>query len=365
MAALEKGDIPETMDISYYPSEDPSAEVNTGSTKKTVTVNLREVLADLTEGEALNATQAAIWSFSNGSQAVLNGEDGVVMSGLLYTGVGRGNTLGPESAARMQALYKWLINLEPQGKNDVIINEDNYIDSLQLVVGDKIGEIMGDGDTKNDVYNTSLDFTLAFVPGEGDDLLLCLSYIDLDGKSVRVTKRLAGENAEGDDYETLLPDANGTYTLSGLKLSENEDFSFDLKLQGTQYLEQGAYIYTAYGGVEESQTFVGLAEGMHTVDLTASMTVKFSVDEEENVYSQRYWSVGNTENPNPQPEENPEEPIDPDVPENDPETDKPVDFPIADVPKTGDSAAVWLLISAMCICTMVPVLLSKKKYESA
>ena len=117
--------------------------------------------------------------------------------------------------------------------------------------------------------------------------------------------------------------------------------------------------------MEESQTFVGLAEGMHTVDLTASMTVKFSVDEEENVYSQRYWSVGNTENPNPQPEENPEEPFDPDVPENDPETDKPVDFPIADVPKTGDSTAAWLLISVLCICTIVPVLLSKKKYETA
>jgi len=119
--------------------------------------------------------------------------------------------------------------------------------------------------------------------------------MDEDGNPIRdkdgepVIRRLAGENSDERSAETIQPDENGVYTLSGLQLSEGSDFRLNLRLEGAQYLKEGVYIYTAHGGVEKSQSIVGIAEGTHTVDVSVGMTVRFEADEDKYVAEKRKW----------------------------------------------------------------------------
>lgn len=329
-------------------------------------VQLSVLMQDLTEAEALAVTQAAIWTYSNGSLDVQNGGTGEVV-------VGVGGWYTPKGANhdRMDALYTYLISLTEEKTETIVINENNFLaeNGLNLVVGDKIGEqestdASGNAVT-NGIYETALNFTLAFVPGENDDLLVKVIYTDLDGKLVEITKRLAGENDENGNYESLIPGADGSYTLKGLKLSENEDFNFDLKLQGTQYLEQGVYVYSPVGGRDASQTMVGLAEGNREVDVTMKLTVSFSVDESNQVIAQRVWHDES-------------DPVIKSETETTPETDTPTVFrlggrgtaletieeeevPLADAPKTGDNSFVWLALIVLASCSLVAMNVADKK----
>lgn len=63
---------------------------------------------------------------------------------------------------------------------------------------------------------------------------------------------------------------NGTYTIDGLKLSN--DASVELRLEGTHQLETGVYLYSSEvrsenGEKKTAQTFVGIASGTQKVDL--------------------------------------------------------------------------------------------------
>lgn len=63
---------------------------------------------------------------------------------------------------------------------------------------------------------------------------------------------------------------NGTYTIDGLKLSNNA--SVELRLEGTHQLETGVYLYSSEvrsenGEKKTAQTFVGIASGKQKVDL--------------------------------------------------------------------------------------------------
>ncbi|MBQ3107896.1 MAG: thioester domain-containing protein, partial [Firmicutes bacterium] len=261
------------------------------------TKTVLDLIDGLTEGEALLATQAAIWSYSNGSYNVQSGKDGMTIIdpdgykwNHLASETGKfsnGECMDDYGSARVDFLYTWLINLDTEENSTVVINEQNHFEDMTLTVGEQVGEeeaVDENGETvTNGIYETALNFTLAFIPTENDDLLMQLKYTDADGIEHVVVRRLAGENEEGEDYSTILPDENGTYTISGLKLSENKEFNFDLRLEGTQYLENGVYVYQAVGGREESQTMVGIAQGEREVDISVGMTVEFSVDEKENV----------------------------------------------------------------------------------
>jgi hypothetical protein len=197
------------------------------------------------------------------------------------------------------------------------------VEDVSLIVKDKVADHEDnlDDNEDNDVYHTDLNFTLAFIPGENDDLLVQITYTDLDGKPVTVVRRLAGENAEGQSYEDIRPEEDGSYVLKGLKLSENQDFDFDLRLEGTQYLEQGVYVYAPVGGRDVSQTFVGIAEGERNVDVSMGMTIKFDVDEDNHVVAERHWHE----------EIDPE--IDPEDPTPDPEPKDPKPKPKKPTPK--------------------------------
>ena len=151
-------------------------------------------------------------------------------------------------------------------------------DSLQLIIGDKVGEkattVTENGEvadpTTNDIYDASLNFSLTVVPTENDDLLVCLQYKDADGKQQTVTKRLAGENSADEDYETISADEDGSYTIGGLKLSENEELYFDLKLEGLQTLEDNLYVSS--DGDSNSKK---VSSDKHEVNVTTSVSFKF------------------------------------------------------------------------------------------
>ena len=296
-----------------------------------VKYNMLDLIDGMTEGEALCATQAAIWSYSNGHQDALSGKDGqvVVDAGGFFNFQGddtENEPLNNEGNARVEFLYNWLIGLETEEESTVVINEKNFVEDVTLTVKDKVEDHENnlDENEDNDVYHSELNFKLAFIPGENDDLLVQITYTDLDGNEVNVVRRLAGENAEGQSYEDIRPEEDGSYVLKGLKLSENQNFNFDLRLEGTQYLEQGVYVYAPVGGRDVSQTFVGIAEGERNVDVSMGMTIKFDVDEDNHVVAERHWHE----------EIDPE--IDPDDPTPDPEPEDPKPEPKKPEPKPED-----------------------------
>jgi len=345
------------------------------------TVKLSELMKGLTEAEAANVTQAAIWTYANGSVAAQGGEPGevVVGEGGFWIDYGKNSE---EAKIRMDTLYTYLIGLtEKEQTETVIIDKEAFLDeeSLSLTVGDKVGEKTttdADGqEVVNGIYETALNFKLAFTPDpNSDDLLVHVSYKDLDGKDVVVTKRLAGKNSDGQTYDTISADDNGNYTLEGLKLSENEDFNFDLRLEGTQFLKEGVYVYSPQGGRKASQTMVGLGTGTHEVDTTVELTVRFEVDDSNTVTAERFWHNEESYKPTPSGGNNDDDDNggggstttttipDPVVPLAAADTieisdgavplsdgavlnieDAPI--PLAVLPMTGDVSVIWMLIS--------------------
>ena len=353
-----------------------------------MTFTVADVLDRFTEADALTATQAAIWSNSNGTLGTLDGQDGTIITGIYSVVKPKSNLANCdrdydyERDAVLTAAYEWLMSLEGEEAGTVVINDKNFVDEMTLTVGDRAADNTAnlDTDNANDVYNTDLNFKLAFIPGANDDLLVHISYTDLEGNPVHVVRRLAGALAEGEEFITA--DENGVYVLSGLQLGENNDIVFDLRLEGVQYLEQNVYIYSAYGGAGASQTMVGIAEGSHTVDVNASMTLSFSVDENAEITTEHFWGSeseeiqpelpgGGTEVP----EEDPKDPVDPPVnpnkqPEN-PKHDVPTggnvvdieeeDVPLADVPNTGDASFVFVIMAILSACGLAYLALTKKR----
>ena len=350
-----------------------------------VKYNMLDLINSLTEGEALLATQAAIWSYANGHQNAMSGKDGAVVvdAGSRSNFNGTKNEHEPldnEANARVEFLYNWLINLDTEEESTIVINDTNFVEDLSLTVGDKAEgyEVNTDDNADNDVYDTALNFKLAFIPGADDDLLVHISYTDLDGRQVNIVRRLAGSNDEGENYIDILPEADGTYILSGLKLSENKDFSFDLRLEGTQYLENGVYVYAPVGGRDVSQTFVGIAEGERNVDVTLGVTVSFDVDENDKVVAERVWSAA-------------DDPVTPELPGGDNYNDLPdggnvwpdapngniqpdgaedleeieeEEVPLADVPNTGDASMMFTILAILSACGLAVLAVTKKREQN-
>ena len=227
---------------------------------------LSDMIGDLTEGEALDATAAAIWTYANNDNC-----DAVVYTGSTRSGVPNDRVRD----ARRLAYYNWLINLEGEEASTTVINEANFVEDLSITVDRKVQE-SEDGD--KDVFEASLNFALATIPTEKDNLLMTIAYPDENGDETSVTVRLAGENAAGESYEKLTA-VDGYYTIDGLELTENEAFAINMRLVGDQYLEQDVYFYSPVGGRDASQSMIGLAEGTHTVDISMSAKVKFNAEE--------------------------------------------------------------------------------------
>lgn len=353
--------------------------------------SIYELIDGLTESEALAVTQAAIWTYANFEDVTYTDNKGnVLTSGATVIGVlsaskyhnTRKDPSNPayshrwlneyrpmkdgESDARLQALYQCLLSLDPiyadgeLREDSTVIPNENVINDVALVIKDKVAEETAnlDDNTDNDVYNTELNFKLAFIPGEKDEMFVCLMdannqpILGEDGQPIR--KLLASETSEKTGENVIKP-INGVYTLTGLKLSENSEFEFDLRLEGTQYLEEGVYIYQAEGGRRESQTLVGLAKGEQKVEVSTQMTISFNVDEEKNVVAERVWHTENDPIYTPG-EEDPDdtttipndpvpyspEPVEQRLVNDDTVTIEDEEVPLADTPETGDMTALWI-----------------------
>ncbi len=234
-----------------------------------------EIIDQLTEGEALDAMQAAIWSWANGSNATLNGVDRAIVGDLYASSSQISDSLNgkndPEGAARTKALYQYLMSLNAPKESTVVINDKTFAEDMTLTVGEEVS----DG-----VYKAELNFTLAAELSEKDNLTAKLTYVDANGEPQNIEAPLTGEDA--------ITAENGYYTIGGLQLRAGEEFNFALNIYGKQYLEKGAYILTAEGGTSASQTFVTLAEGLTSVDVTKSADILFTVEDYAEARYDRY-----------------------------------------------------------------------------
>ena len=227
-----------------------------------------EIIDQMTEGEALDAMQAAIWSWANGSQATLNGIDGVVVGDLSAASSQISDSLNgkndPEGAARTRALYAWLMQQEvdADAEKTIIVNDKTFVEDMSLTIGKQLSA---------DAFEAKLCFSNSFtVDQEKDNLKIVLSYVDADGVSQTIEKALTGEGA-------LVADENGRYTIDGLTLSKANPFAFTLNIVGEQYLTKNAYIFTSEKGTKGSQTMVSMAEGNISVDVSKTVNVNFDV----------------------------------------------------------------------------------------
>ena len=239
----------------------------------------------LTDGEALAATQAAIWYYGNCDKdsQVVNSTDpvGVYFLGYDSNEHPKDRAVDPNSAARVKALFDYLIKA-PSPDTDTttpLITEKNFATNASITVGEKAtddqGNVRKDSDG-NEMYNASISFKLEIEKSKltGN---LAVTVLDKDGKEL-AKKYLATEDSTlfGQLFAPDEVDANGNYTISGLQIAENTKIS--LTLSGTQNLGLGAYLYTAeVKNDTSSQTFVGMSQGTREVDLAVQL--KFSVTE--------------------------------------------------------------------------------------
>ena len=228
----------------------------------------------LTDGMALAATQAALWTFGNSGDLMIDKEDPFTS---YYQAVGGRNwrELDSREWALTKALYDYLVSqTEAPTHQNTLINENNFATDASLTVGQR------DGDTGK--YEADLTFTLAVMPDAGSDDLLV--HVVVGGEVVE-TRRLAGDDS-GTQYGVIPRSGDGSYTLSGLKLAEG--VNIDLRLTGTQNIGEGVYLFTSEVSTEpvgydngepvfSSQTFVGIESGRQSVDLSVSLN--FTVNE--------------------------------------------------------------------------------------
>ena len=352
----------------------------------------------LTREQAATATGMAVWTYGNRY---------VLEEGQSVQYVTRNEKA--ENAKRIEAIYQYLCTLTEETPEETqIINEEKFVDSLEMSIGGQVEdhEANADDDDTNDVYNVELKFSLVVQPSAtGDDLIV--KVVDSEGNVVK-TARVAGEQKEGESfgYAKTETDENGNifYVLEDIELAENSNTSFNLKLEGTQLLKEGIYIFESQqlsreetidqiiqqmeasgeleyalaelGSMEavreylakqypaekhESQNFIGKYEGTAEIDVGMRIDLSFNV-EEGTVTTERIWrSVRTSENEPPIEEEVPPTryrvTIEGDGTEEIPE--EPV--PLAAAPKTGDNSAMWLILVLVTAFGIVAINISGKK----
>lgn len=245
---------------------------------------LKAMVDSLNDDELMAATQAAIWSCANGHMAALHGGDGEAVSHITGT--------DDADIARKMTFYHYLLSLPAEEKQETtVIDQDSFLseDGLSITIGEQVvGHTNNtDDDDDNDVYSTDISFKMVVTPGENDDMIVTL--VDGNNNLIREA-RIAGKNAEGQNYEVLTADEEGKYTFKDLQLQENSDTTFDLRLEGMQHLEQGVYIYKYHtGNYEDAQTLISVGEGTRDFNVHTTFNVTFDVDENDRTVVKRSW----------------------------------------------------------------------------
>ena len=238
----------------------------------TLTTMTKEDVAALTEGEALTATQMAIWKYGNPYEVITLGANTLDRGSphwdycdeVLKGQYGMDDAAIDDALARIEAVAAYLMGLTmtaAEAGETTILRDGELVKEANLRVGQKVGE---------GLYRADLLFSLQATLQQGDAVTVQL--LDADG-TVLGEGRIAPAEEEG----VLQPDSGGRYTLGGLTLKAEEELACRFALTGVQQLRRGVYVYTSEvrDGVS-SQTFVGLAEGEMQVKGQQELTLRFT-----------------------------------------------------------------------------------------
>lgn len=243
----------------------------------------------LTPGEALTATQAAIWYFGNSNtdrNSGINANKGVVGT---YNEPGTDWQDWPDVSAEKTSKINKLFNLLINGTAEAapgttVINENNFATEAKLTIKEKVANATNLNESEpqtqqRDTYKTDLSFSLLLEPNEGDEL--SVTVLD-SNRNVLKEVKLCGKDSDSVWRKWLDRDKDQMYTIKDLEIAEG--VTVTLNLSGTQNLKPGVYLYTSEVFPEKpkdegrtSQTFVGVADGTREVNLNVNL--KFDVQD--------------------------------------------------------------------------------------
>ena len=251
-----------------------------------------EEINNITPGEALTATQAALWHYGDSSGSTHLGND---VTGPVYNNSSnRYSTRNPyaSESSTVNALYKALINLDiskVSNNTTELLNETNFATGTQLVIKEKATDSSGNVKTDangNEKFLTDLTFT---VDVKKSDLTgnLVVTITDEEGNELHEPIQLKTDDSNLVGKVLADGTAGTDYTIRDLELPAG--VSFNLNLSGTQNLSQGAYLYTAEV-YSTSQTFIGVATGTQEVNLNVKMEFDVTDPEAEIAHTTKTWS---------------------------------------------------------------------------
>lgn len=247
----------------------------------------QSIVNGLTPGQAVAATQAALWKYGSSSSESRVNENDLLK---YYYNNGNYNSLGNSNTDYIytEYIYKALLDSADEPIDNAYAGVE-FLDAEDVTAGsitirDKVEDADEnyDEDTGNDVYNTDISFTLNIEPSKlnGDLIVTVL----VDGQEV---KRARLDTQESFFSFGIDPDGNGVYTIKDVELAEG--VTVNLNLSGTQNLGTGVYVYNSEVINDvPSQTLVGLATGERKVNLDISM--RFNAEEPEVIKTDVYTS---------------------------------------------------------------------------
>ncbi len=242
---------------------------------------INSIVNSLTPGQALAATQAALWEFGSSAQ-----HDKLDTSNLVYNGwtYKNGKYVKNEDYLNTEYVYNALLALANDPNTQLAEDEGvEFLDKEDItggaitvkskVVSQDEGHANNDNNSNNDIYNTDLSFTLGIEPSKlNGDLIVT---VNVGGEEVKKV-RLAGADDPLLPLGRIIKNDDGSYTIPDVELAEG--VSVNLNLSGTQDLGTGVFIYTSLEGeISDSQTLITLAGGERKVNLNMNMT--FAVEE--------------------------------------------------------------------------------------
>lgn len=243
-------------------------------------------VGNLTEGMALTATQAAIWSFAASGKAI-NKED--PFGRYQNNGSIIDWNVDKEKKDVALAFYKYLCGLDPDKAEYTPnkITEDSIKGAsitVKSVVFDENKQTQEVADQKDNTankeykYSTDVSFILSVKPSQiNDDLVV--SIFDPKTNELLARRRLAGDSSKDTGFHSgkMIENADGTYTYTIENVLLPEGTNITLRLQGIRATAQ-AYLIQAKtpDGVDDttySQTFVSASGIKQDVDLSLNLTL--------------------------------------------------------------------------------------------
>lgn len=255
-------------------------------------VSSKDDLKWLSGGMAMSITQAAIWYYgSSGNLSIAdnpfvyyeyNGQY-YQYANLPKIGVNSEN----ETQNHVKSIYDFLIKNSEKVKNSNNMPSSNLIgaesvNKVSVAVGSRIEDLPVESNEKSDspadIYNTDVTFYLDVTPSQINDDLIVRVYDVADPSKVLYTYRLEGaeEGNNGRNSEKrgiIRRNDDGSYTLKNLQLENGVEVT--LQITGTQTVSKSAYLISATGGYDASQTFISVEEGKRSFDL--KMNIKLDV----------------------------------------------------------------------------------------